>query len=203
MAHVKYRGGYSLPLAENSGPLYNDYIDDAKYYEELREATLNDRAPNPSAYYITSRQRSIAHTEDVIHKQTNIQMTTKVITIAEMYKLIPETMKIKNQEATGDLKDTLSNVIKFIEQSGEWEFVQYIPKSGTNLALIIVRENHLMNKAAVSGQAKSAWATIEPIPQDLPREKEVEAHYTKNSSTGSKVSSEPGGKPEHLKLPWE
>lgn len=185
-------------------PYGNDYIDDAKYYEELREVALTGRAPNPSAYYITSRQRSIAHTEDVINKQTNIQMTTKVITIAEMYKLIPETMKIKNQEATGDLKDTLSNVIKFIEQSGEWEFVQYIPKSATNLALIIVRENHLMGGKTVE---KSAWTPITPAPQELPVKKEERATFGPGPSQPEIEATPTGrvvdGKPAHLKLPWE
>jgi len=202
MARGTYKGGYKLSLAENSGPLYNDYVDDAKYYEELREVALSGRDVNKSVY-ITSRQRSLAHTENVINKQRNIQMTTKVITIAEMYQIIPETMKIKNQEA--DLKDTLSNVIKYIEQSGEWEFVQYIPKSATNLALIIVRENYLMSK---SDQPKSAW-TPTPAPQTIPIEERAtfgpgsqsnpEADTIEATPTGRVVD----GKPAHMKMPWE
>jgi hypothetical protein len=59
-----------------------------------------------------------------------------VVTIAELHKLIPETQKLEGINFK-DMKSLITNVILRVEDSGNWEYVQYI---AGNPSLFIVKE---------------------------------------------------------------
>lgn len=61
---------------------------------------------------------------------------TYVTTISELYKLIPETKSLEGVNFS-NLKELLTSVIKLVEKTGKWEFVQYL--SGQP-SIFIVRE---------------------------------------------------------------
>jgi hypothetical protein len=64
---------------------------------------------------------------------------TKIINIQELYNLIPETKKLEGVNFT-NLRHLLTSVIENVEQSGVYEFVQYIQG---NPSLFIIREKPL------------------------------------------------------------
>lgn len=63
-------------------------------------------------------------------------MGTRVLEVQEVYKLIPEAKKLENNSFT-NLKDLLEQLVEAIEQSGKWEFVNYITNKPS---LFIIRK---------------------------------------------------------------
>lgn len=65
-------------------------------------------------------------------------MGTRVLEVQEVYKLIPEAKKLENKSFT-NLKDLLEQLVEAIEQSGKWEFVNFITNK-PSLCIIRKRE---------------------------------------------------------------
>lgn len=61
---------------------------------------------------------------------------TRIVNIAELYKLIPETQRLEGVNFT-NLRQLLTSVIETSEVSGNFEFVQYIQG---NPSLFVVRD---------------------------------------------------------------
>ena len=64
-------------------------------------------------------------------------MTTKVCTVEELYKLIPETQNIEGKILSTQ-KILIETLIDYIESSGKWQFVQIVLSKPS---LYIVRMN--------------------------------------------------------------
>jgi hypothetical protein len=61
---------------------------------------------------------------------------THVVTLQELKKLIPEIKELEGMNFKGDIKFFLITVIKIIEKSEKWKFVQYLQPVG----IFVVRE---------------------------------------------------------------
>jgi len=59
-----------------------------------------------------------------------------VVNIAELHKLVPETQQLEGVNFK-DMKALIETVIKRVEESGNWEYVQYI---AGNPSLFVVKE---------------------------------------------------------------
>ena len=67
------------------------------------------------------------------------KITTKrtlILTIEELYRIIPDTKELEGRNFK-NLKELLVNLIEKIEESGHWEFVQYVVSTPS---MFIVRE---------------------------------------------------------------
>lgn len=77
---------------------------------------------------------------------------TKIVNIAELYETIPETRKLEGVNFS-NLRQLLTSVIQTVEESGNFEFVQYIQG---NPSLFVVRQkparsdDRLTNERATS-----------------------------------------------------
>jgi len=127
---------------------------------------------------------------------------TKIVNIAELYELIPETRKLEGVNFT-NLRQLLTSVIEHAEKSGLFEFVQYIQG---NPSLFVVREKPLRSDDRLTSEratsvpdfqfdttkkGKVKVKTSEPTPE--PYQTEQISHAI--------PSSEPNLFPP-TKLPW-
>jgi len=81
-----------------------------------------------------------------------------VVTIGELYKLIPEAKKLEGANFK-DMKTLITSVIEAVEKSGSWEYVQYI---FGNPSLFVVKEKEVIATQTVNYPSVNM---------------EVEAHY--------------------------
>jgi len=98
---------------------------------------------------------------------------TKIVTIAELYQLVPETKKLEGVNFT-NLKHLLTSVIEQVEISGKWIFVQYLTGQPS---LFIVREKEVV--VVAQPQASVAWN-----PQE-----ETSNHYDKPVTSTKKETT--------------
>lgn len=64
---------------------------------------------------------------------------TRVLEIRDLYKLIPEAAVLENTNFA-NLKQLITAVIEKVEESGKWQFVQYIAGSPS---LYVIREKEI------------------------------------------------------------
>ena len=62
---------------------------------------------------------------------------THVVDIMELYKLVPEAQFELEGRSFSDIKQVLTSLIKALEKTGKWEFVQYVSNKP---ALYIIRD---------------------------------------------------------------
>jgi hypothetical protein len=77
-----------------------------------------------------------------------------IVTLSELKDLIPETKSLEGVSFK-DMKDLLIRVIREIEKSGVWEFVQYI---NTTPSIFIIKEKEQLQyvyKEALQEQSKN------------------------------------------------
>jgi len=108
---------------------------------------------------------------------------TTIINIQELYKLIPETKSLEGVNFT-NLRQLLTSVIEKVEQSGVYEFVQYIQGSPS---LFVVREKPVRSDNRLTNE-NIAYYQSEP---------EVTFETTKKGKTKVKIS-EPTPEPQKV-----
>jgi hypothetical protein len=79
-----------------------------------------------------------------------------VVNITELHKLIPETRVLEGVNFK-DMKSLISSVIEKVEESGNWEYVQYI--SG-NPSLFVVKEKEMLKYQTPSNEPSYLNQTI-------------------------------------------
>lgn len=77
---------------------------------------------------------------------------TKIVNIGELYELIPETRKLEGVNFT-NLKQLLISVIQSTEESGNFEFVQYIQG---NPSLFIVRQKAVRSNDRLTNERSTS-----------------------------------------------
>jgi hypothetical protein len=118
---------------------------------------------------------------------------THVLTTQELQNLIPETKQLDGINFA-DLKILITEVIKSVELSGVWEFVQYVQGKPS---LFVVRQ--LPTKTT---ETSKQYKNVEPIideKQVIHREPELikeNKELPKNKTDNSKMFSE-------TSLPWK
>jgi len=100
---------------------------------------------------------------------------TKIVTIAELYQLVPETKKLEGVNFT-NLKHLLTSVIEQVELSGKWIFVQYLTGQPS---LFIVREKEIP-QVIQAPQSNVSWN-----PQE-----EIKNHYDQGTQPSKQVKKE-------------
>jgi hypothetical protein len=80
---------------------------------------------------------------------------TKLVNIQELYNLIPETRALEGVNFT-NLRQLLGNVIEKVEQTGCWEFVQYIQG---NPSLFVVRQKPVRSDDRLTNSLTSQYET--------------------------------------------
>lgn len=93
-----------------------------------------------------------------------------VVTIGELYKLIPEAKKLEGANFK-DMKTLITSVIDAVEKSGSWEYVQYI--SG-NPSLFVVKEKEIPATQANTVNYPSVNAEVEAHYKSLFKKPETE-----------------------------
>ena len=119
------------------------------------------------------------------------KITTKrtlILTIEELYKIIPDTKELEGRNFK-NLKELLVNLIEKIEESGQWEFVQYVINTPS---MFIVRELTVKEIFEYDKDQRSP-----EILRDKSRD--VEKHL----ADSSKIKSEMSTSVLSGKLPWE
>lgn len=143
-----------------------------------------------------------------IYRQDKKQ--TLVFDINEIYRVIPEAKELEGKNFS-TIKQLLKELIAKVEESGQWEFVQYVNNSPS---LFVIRQNaYVVNKSEdkkkidffqpeveiknhynqhqpLAGQSKKPKKYIKPedFPEDFQKEQE-------NNVDDIKI--------EVTKLPWE
>ena len=87
---------------------------------------------------------------------------TKVLSMNELYQLIPELETYREQQFK-NYKELLMTFIPLIEKSGNYEFVQLIPQSTKDGIIFIVRErkcNVVLNEELSTSKIKSVTTHI-------------------------------------------
>lgn len=123
-------------------------------------------------------------------------MGTRVLEIQEVYKLIPEAKKLENKSFT-NLKDLLEQLVEAIEQSGKWEFVNYITNKPS---LYIIRKRE--QPVAVNYQDYTMKNTSL---LDIKTEVEKQTKVTQETKDTPLIDIKPMESqfPDISKLPWE
>jgi hypothetical protein len=138
--------------------------------------------------------------------QTKTNMTTKtttkqtlVLTLEEMYRVIPETKKLEGYNFK-DLKELLVKLIEKIEERGQWEFVQYITNKPSYFVVreltvkeaetYVVTKNPYEEKMSESSASKPIKASKKEAPIVEKSEPTADDLMTSPSIT-------------FTKLPWE
>lgn len=123
-------------------------------------------------------------------------MHTRVLDILEVYKLIPETKKLESKSFI-NLRNLLEELVKAIEVSGEWEFVNYI---SNNPSLIIIRKKE--QSAPVNYRDYTTKNTsLLDIKSEVSKQTKI-SQETKDTplNDNQPIKSQLSGIP---KLPWE
>lgn len=140
---------------------------------------------------ITKKPNNMDTTKMITGKQT------LVLTIEELYRTIPNTKQLEGYNFR-DLKELLVKLIKEIEATGEWEFVQYI---NNKPSYFVVRQ--LLVKEVASYVAKDI-NPYEEKPASKKSDKKAEKQYVTQSEPVH-VADQPVPSPSitFTKLPWE
>jgi hypothetical protein len=94
-----------------------------------------------------------------------------VVTIGELHKLIPETKKLEGVNFK-DMKTLISTVITKVEESGNWEYVQYISGSPS---LFVVKEKEV--------------PVYQTPPQYSDAYAEINAHYNQSTIRNNDIEN--------------
>lgn len=116
-------------------------------------------------------------------------MKTQVLSILELHALIPETATL-NERKFENLQDILTNVVQYIEQSGKWEFVQYIKD---NPSLFIIREIKSSSEISISltdveKKIQDALHKLQPVQNKSVRHTITKQENTLPSADANKIS---------------
>ena len=126
-------------------------------------------------------------------KTLNINQTlnTKVVSVAELYKLIPASEKYREQQFN-DYLHLLSTFIPVIEESGKWEFVQLIPQSSKNGIIFIIRERKCSVISDEVIQPPKIQSITTPITKTILEDHSTEKHkYTVEAKNEKNVDDFP------------
>ena len=131
---------------------------------------------------------------------------THVLTIQELQTKIPETLQLEGVNYP-DMKILLTSIIKVIEQSGKFEFVQYISNKPS---LFVVRDTV---SSVIKTDVKNAVSAVENKSSELFKTAVKSAttymHTTPSEeSSNANVDTRPIVTPsvklfDKTKLPWE
>ena len=87
-----------------------------------------------------------------------------VVSIKELQQLVPETKSLEGKNFK-DMKQLIEFVIREVEKSGKWEYVQYV--SG-NPSLFVIKEREVMQNVASNKYDMTAEISSHYNPQPAP-----------------------------------
>lgn len=87
-------------------------------------------------------------------------MKTKILTLSELQSLIPECGKLEGVTYE-NIKELLTNLVFAIEQSGNWEFIQYI---NNNPSLFIIRKTSIELSKSLENASENCFKISPPPP---------------------------------------
>ena len=125
----------------------------------------------------------------------------KIVTITEMQSIIHETKRLEGASFK-NIKELLVSVIAAIEQSGKWEYVQYI--SG-NPSLFVIKEVKPADTNNISYATPNMMEEIESFYADTSK-KDMhiieDKNDTKKHSDDKNSTQSDGNMFPEIKLPW-